>query len=332
MLLNHWYIACPAIRLPRGKPVAARVLDRDLVVFRDAGGAARALVDRCPHRGVPLSLGRVHDGTLACGYHGWRFDGAGACVHIPSLTEGQRIPAGCDVPTLACVERDGYVWVWMGEGAPVPEEPPAIQRFDAHRWLQGTVAMKCHWMRGVENNLDWCHPVFAHPWTHAQFFIVRFGGFRAVRYETRVTERGMVVFTPPTESEDVPIPDAPMVRLEYELPDRLTVLATKGIESRVVIHVVPTGPDTCRLEWIFPRAVPFGPRVRWTDHEPRILAQDRILLEGAEARASADALERSVEADWSTLLLRRVVALAERGEWPEGRSSLPARRVVEVRS
>jgi hypothetical protein len=39
-----------------------------------------------------------------------------------------------------------------------------------------------------------------------------------------------------------------------------------------------------------------------------------------------------VEADWSTLLLRRLVALAERGEWPDGRASLPARRVVEVRS
>jgi hypothetical protein len=222
----------------------------------------------------------------------------------------------------------------MGEGAPEPPGPPGIPGFATRRWSQGSVVQKCNWVRGLEIHLDWCHPAFAHRWTHVQSFIVRLRGFSSVRYETRLTERGMVVFMPPTAHEDAPLPDAPIVQMEYEMPNRVTVRTTAPFETSIVLHVVPTGAATCRLEWIFPVPLPFGPRVRWTDGEPRIFAEDRVLLESAEARAggSGEAPERHVEADWSTLLFRRVVALVERGEWSEGRASLPARRVVEVRS
>src|ERR1041385_5261181 len=69
MLRDYWYIACAASRLGAA-PLAIKVLDQELVVFKDASGGAHALLDRCCHRGARLSLGTVTDGALACGYHG----------------------------------------------------------------------------------------------------------------------------------------------------------------------------------------------------------------------------------------------------------------------
>eukprot|EP00803_Ostreobium_quekettii_P006480 evm.model.scf_391EXC.2 EVM.evm.TU.scf_391EXC.2 scf_391EXC:43579-43855(+) len=46
------------------------VLERDIAVWKDAEGCWRAVEDRCPHKGVALSLGRVReDGTLECRFH-----------------------------------------------------------------------------------------------------------------------------------------------------------------------------------------------------------------------------------------------------------------------
>ena len=78
MLCNFWYIACAASRLG-STPLATRVLDQELVLFRDDAGKPHALLNRCCHRGVQLSLGKVVNGAIACRYHGWRYDGSGRC-------------------------------------------------------------------------------------------------------------------------------------------------------------------------------------------------------------------------------------------------------------
>ena len=48
-----------------------------------ADGTAVALEDRCCHRALPLSMGRVIGDRLQCGYHGLEFDTTGACVAVP---------------------------------------------------------------------------------------------------------------------------------------------------------------------------------------------------------------------------------------------------------
>src|SRR5207302_6784614 len=86
---RFWYPACPSAALRR-RPVGITLMDTPIVLFRDGDGDPRALVDRCPHRNVPLSLGRVRsDGCLECMYHGWRFDGQGHCAGVPGLLEGE---------------------------------------------------------------------------------------------------------------------------------------------------------------------------------------------------------------------------------------------------
>jgi phenylpropionate dioxygenase-like ring-hydroxylating dioxygenase large terminal subunit len=163
-----WYIACASSRLGAA-PRAFRVFDANLVLFRDSAGVVAALRDRCCHRGVKLSLGQVVDDNLACGYHGWRDDGKGQCVHIPSLTAGQAIPGRARVDSFRCHEQQGYVWVWMGDPAKMRGPPPQIASFSEKRWWQGSVPMQCPALMGIENNLDWYHPYFAHPWRTRDF-------------------------------------------------------------------------------------------------------------------------------------------------------------------
>jgi len=95
----------------RPGPVAVRVRDTALVVFRDRQGQVGALVDRCPHRDVPLSKGSVGwFGELLCDYHGWGFDTGGACVQMPMAHATMPRSRAC-VRSFPVREVDGFVWV-----------------------------------------------------------------------------------------------------------------------------------------------------------------------------------------------------------------------------
>jgi phenylpropionate dioxygenase-like ring-hydroxylating dioxygenase large terminal subunit len=333
MLRDYWYIACASSRLARA-PRASRVLDEDLVLFRDVSGSPAALRNRCCHRGVPLSLGRVSNGVLECGYHGWRYDRTGRCVHIPSLPTEDAIPEGVRVECYPCREQEGYVWVWLGDPDLATDPPLPIAGFNERRWWQGSVLMRCAALMGIENNLDWCHPYFVHRWRHGQYFATRFRGFQEQCYEIRRTKHGMVVFAPATSDNCQPMPANPAVSLGFSLPDRVTVEFGRGFRYAIVMHFVPTGESTCRLEWLATRMMPFGARLRWTAVEPAIFAQDRRLLESAQAqyeRAGAS-FERSVAADTATLMVRRIVALAAERRWNQDDEAIPVRRLVRLRA
>ncbi len=82
-LRNHWYVAASASDIGR-KPLGRIILGEPVVFFRGEDGKPVALEDRCPHRRLPLSMGKLVDGDiLQCGYHGLRFDRTGACVRVP---------------------------------------------------------------------------------------------------------------------------------------------------------------------------------------------------------------------------------------------------------
>src|SRR4029078_6564382 len=81
-LRNVWYVPPPAPKVTRN-PQRIRVLGEDIVVYRATGGASTALEDACPHRKLPLSMGRLKGDNLECGYHGMTFNCSGACVWVP---------------------------------------------------------------------------------------------------------------------------------------------------------------------------------------------------------------------------------------------------------
>jgi phenylpropionate dioxygenase-like ring-hydroxylating dioxygenase large terminal subunit len=234
--LEAWYVACASAELG-DEPIVRRIHDRPIVLFRDADGQAGALHDRCPHRGVALSLGQIADGAVACAYHGWRFDRAGTCVHIPSLCEGRAVAAGVAADAYRCVETDAYVWVWTGKGPPSPDGPLAIPAFAERAWVQAAIDLACEAMLPIENNLDVSHPYFTHPNTHPQWFVIERIGFRDNVYRLALTETGLRL----TGGRD----GFGGVSLAFDLPDRATVdLGPQG--PLIVMHHTPTTPGHCR--------------------------------------------------------------------------------------
>jgi nitrite reductase/ring-hydroxylating ferredoxin subunit len=92
MFINFWYCAATSNEI-RGKPVKVRMLGQNFVLFRDSDGTAHCLHDVCIHRGASLAEGKLEDDCVECPYHGWRYDGSGACRHIPTLDASARIPS-----------------------------------------------------------------------------------------------------------------------------------------------------------------------------------------------------------------------------------------------
>ena len=161
-IAGAWYPVC-FVRELRNKPVAVTLFGDPLVLFRDATGTAAALSDRCPHRNVPLSLGRVHNGLLQCAYHGWSFDGRGACKEVPSLC-GRSEHVGRRAETRPCVERDGLVWV-RTQGESVLDDAPVPLRHAQDRdylVIQQTLDFDGPMDAAVENALDVPHTAFLH--------------------------------------------------------------------------------------------------------------------------------------------------------------------------
>jgi phenylpropionate dioxygenase-like ring-hydroxylating dioxygenase large terminal subunit len=143
--------------------MARTVLGRPIVLFRDGAGQATALVDRCPHRNAPLSLGRCEEGQLRCAYHGWRFDAAGTCTEVPGL-DAPPSSSARRVDVHPVVERDGIVWVVPSTDPPVLAEPPRIPHADedGYRTVRHRGSMRTTVLAAVENALDVPHTAFLH--------------------------------------------------------------------------------------------------------------------------------------------------------------------------
>lgn len=118
MLTNAWYIAATSQDVGKSKPLGKTVAGVPLVLFRDADGQVGVLFDRCPHRNVQLSRGKMRSGCLQCPYHGWEFNAQGDCVKIPSLTSEDKIPKQAHAHKIPLKEQQGFIWVWVGDKEP----------------------------------------------------------------------------------------------------------------------------------------------------------------------------------------------------------------------
>jgi phenylpropionate dioxygenase-like ring-hydroxylating dioxygenase large terminal subunit len=126
-LRNLWYFAMPATDLKPGHMERRMILGEPVLFGRTAGGAAFALRDLCPHRAIPLSDGHLDHDEIVCAYHAWRFAPDGQCRAIPSLTAAQSFSLEkIQVRRYPLMERQGVVWIYMGESRPGLQPEPAL--------------------------------------------------------------------------------------------------------------------------------------------------------------------------------------------------------------
>lgn len=159
---NNWWVVAHASELG-AKPIARWALEMPIVIFRKEDGSIAALIDRCPHRWAPLSMGEVEGDRIVCGYHGMAFDETGRCINVPSQ---RHTPSAIQVGAFAAIERYGFIWLWGGERADA--DPSLISEelafLDNPSWhsVWGYKSVKGNYMQIKENVLDLTHFAYLH--------------------------------------------------------------------------------------------------------------------------------------------------------------------------
>ena len=161
---RQWWIAAYSNEVGR-EPLGRTILGMPLVFYRTQAGEAVALHGVCPHRMFPLARGRVVGDHLQCGYHGFTFDRAGACVAVPS--QGGE-PANASVRRYPAVERGGLVWVWTGEAELADEAllpDVAAMGLGVSGWAveqHPRAVIRGRYMLLIDNLIDLSHISFIH--------------------------------------------------------------------------------------------------------------------------------------------------------------------------
>lgn len=187
-LRNIWYVAAWDDEVPVDGMFHRRILDEDILFFRDKAGAPHAMRNRCPHRFAPLHLGELDDGVVECAYHGLKFGVDGSCVHNPH-GDGT-IPPNAKVRTYPVVAKQMLIWIWMGE----PDEAdasliPDFDGFDTSRFAinKGYMHTATNYEYMTDNIMDLGHIEFLHKGLL---------GSEAVRKaETQTRQQGNVVYS-----------------------------------------------------------------------------------------------------------------------------------------
>src|SRR5258705_1052569 len=163
---NAWYVACTPADI-ENKPLGRKVCNEQIVFYRDGSGAVAALEDFCPHRGAPLSLGRVVDGKLVCGYHGLEMGCDGKTIAMP----GQRVRGFPAIRTYPVVERYGFIWVWPGDATLAdPAKIHHLEWGDNPAWAYGggLYHIACDYRLMIDNLMDLTHETYVHSSTIGQ--------------------------------------------------------------------------------------------------------------------------------------------------------------------
>jgi phenylpropionate dioxygenase-like ring-hydroxylating dioxygenase large terminal subunit len=158
---NAWYVAAWDHEVTR-EPLGRIFLGDPVVLYRREDGTAVALEDRCCHRRFPLHRGTLDGDIIQCGYHGLRFDSAGRCVSVPG---GGAVPAQLGQRAYPVVERQHWLWIWMGD--PALADPDDIEDFhwlDDSTWgARGTrYHVGANYRLIIENLLDLTHLTYVH--------------------------------------------------------------------------------------------------------------------------------------------------------------------------
>jgi phenylpropionate dioxygenase-like ring-hydroxylating dioxygenase large terminal subunit len=306
-------------------PVGVRLLGESWALVRLPTGVTgetrlAAYTDRCPHRLAPLSAGRVVDGTLQCGYHGWCFDADGACTEIPAIGGTDRIPPRARATTPAALtERAGLVFL-----APDPPQaelldlPVADDDSFVHGMLPPTRARVGAGLM-IDNFLDQAHFPFVHAAT--------IGSDEARVVPDATVERdgfGMSVTStqqfPNHEDRGVeqqlrPLLQERALRYEYRAPFQVSLridYVQAGGTNVIDFFVQPEDDEHCRIYTVVHRndVDDADQMADCIAYEQKILDEDLVIQERyVDRRLPLDlTTEVHLRADRTGLELRRVLS------------------------
>lgn len=269
-LWDFWYPAARSTEIRVQKLAKALLLEVPLVLGRTGAGKAFAMRDACPHRGIPLSYGRVEGNTVECCYHGWRFDArSGQCVEIPSLSsldklKVERIFAG----HYPCEERDGYVWVYMtrgdrkaGEGSPgtqleeaIPPAPKLTVFSEKYKITHLSCDLPSHIDHGIIGLMDPAHGPFVHQswfWRSRRSIHEKAKQFEPIPNGFRMSPHTPSANSAPYRFLKKITGQPVTTTIDFVLPNLRTEIDQSGnlwFSSRAT--VTPVRRDLCRIDFV----------------------------------------------------------------------------------
>jgi len=163
MIPNQWYVILESNEIKKGKIVGITRMGEKMVAWRNSKGELSVMSDKCPHRGVALSAGKVTGDCIQCPFHGFAYDTSGTCTLVPANGRNAEPPKALHVRSYPVREAHGFVYIWWGE--PQGELPP-IPWFESIGENMVYATLKDHWAnhyaRAIENQLDEVHLPFIH--------------------------------------------------------------------------------------------------------------------------------------------------------------------------
>jgi phenylpropionate dioxygenase-like ring-hydroxylating dioxygenase large terminal subunit len=287
-LWDFWYPAVRSAEIAGQKLVTAMLLEVPLVLGRTSEGKAFAMRDSCPHRGIPLSYGRLDGKLLECCYHGWRFDAcSGQCVEIPSLTSQdklkvERIFAG----HFPCEERDGYVWVYMnGQGTQLPETVPAAPALavfsDKYKIIHLSCELPSHVDQGIIGLMDPAHGPFVHQswfWRKRASIHEKAKQFEPIPNGFRMSPHQPSANSAPYRLLAKMTGETVTTTIDFVLPNLRTEIDRSGklwFSSRAT--VTPVRRDLCRIDFVAAWNLPI-PVAIFRPFAKKFLRQDQLTM------------------------------------------------------
>lgn len=162
MISNQWYVILESKEVNK-KPIGIKRLNKNLVLFRDKNNKINCLEDKCRHRGVKLSHGKVVNDCIECPFHGFQYAKDGSCQKIPANGKDSRIPKVFNTVAYAVQERSGFIYFFNGAKDKANEELLFFDELDdGFSYSSKKVKWNMHYSRCVENQLDVIHVPFVH--------------------------------------------------------------------------------------------------------------------------------------------------------------------------
>ena len=163
MIPKQWYVVMDSTQV-KDKPVGVVRMGEKLVFWRDGSRKVNCLRDKCVHRGVQLSKGKVIGDNIQCPFHGLEYDSSGKVTVIPANSTNTPVPDRFQILSYPTYEAHGFIWIWWGEDPPGDLQPP---RFftdidDSLSYGRAYDHWNAHYSRVIENQLDAAHLPFVH--------------------------------------------------------------------------------------------------------------------------------------------------------------------------
>lgn len=158
---SNWYVIARSDQCLNGKILSRTILNKNVVLYRGSDGRARAFEDKCPHKMLPLSLGKLKENHLVCRYHGWEFNSEGELHNIPCHGENEKL-IKCRLVSYSIVEQDEWIWIWPDTQSSPQMGPPHYEKQKDYYWFECHNVMEAPIDLILENGLDCSHTGFVH--------------------------------------------------------------------------------------------------------------------------------------------------------------------------